>query len=287
MSRFSVNSIRAKKKNDERLVVTTAYDATIARLVDPHVDIILVGDSLGMVIQGHADTVRVTLEHMVYHCACVQRATERAHLVGDLPFMSYQLSTEQALASAGRLLQEGAVQSVKLEGGRRVAGAVARLVEAGIPVMGHIGLTPQSVHALGGFELQGRGAEAERQLIEDALALEHAGAYAIVIEMVPAEVAGRITSSVSVPTIGIGAGVDCDGQVLVSYDLLGLNPNFKPRFVKRYAELGAQLEEAIVAFADDVRALGFPGPEHGYREASGAVVSDDDSPSRRHPVSSD
>lgn len=275
MKRISALELRDKKTRGERIVVSTAYDATFTRLIDPHVDAILVGDSVGMVVQGHDHTLQVTVEHMVYHCASVARSSRQAHLIGDLPFMSYQVSPSQGVESAGRLVQSGSVQSVKLEGGRAVTATVEKICEAGIPVMGHLGLTPQSVHSLGGFRVQGRGPKAEARLLEDALALENAGVYALVLEMVPAEVAATISDALEIPTIGIGAGSQCDGQVLVSYDMLGLNPDFKPRFVKQYAELAEPIQDAMRAYADDVRAGRFPDKEHSYRQTALEVIKSD------------
>ncbi len=268
--------LRARKAPASRIVMTTAYDATLAALLDPAVDAILVGDSLGMVVQGHENTLKVTLEHVIYHTAAVARVCKHAHVVGDLPFMTYQISAEQALESAGRLMAEGSAHSVKLEGGRDIAPTVERLVRAGIPVMGHVGLTPQSVHQLGGFKVQGRGRDAADALLEDALALQDAGAYALVLEMVPLELAQRVTETLEIPTIGIGAGVHCDGQVLVSYDLLGLNPSFKPRFVHRYANLAREVSEAIGNYARDVRDGVFPGTEHSFRATPLEVVEAED-----------
>jgi 3-methyl-2-oxobutanoate hydroxymethyltransferase len=217
-----------------------------------------------MVVQGEADTLSVTLDQVVYHTRCVARGIEHAHLVGDLPFMSYQVSPEQALTSAGRLVQEGRAQSVKLEGGLRVAESIRRIVEAGIPVVGHVGLTPQSVHAMGGFRVQGRtDAEAER-VLHDALAVEEAGAFLLVLEGMPEDLATEITQRVSIPTIGIGAGPGCDGQVLVINDLLGMDLSFQPKFVKRFARLEELASAAVTAYADEVRTGVFPGPEHSF-----------------------
>ncbi|MEO1481248.1 MAG: 3-methyl-2-oxobutanoate hydroxymethyltransferase [Myxococcota bacterium] len=273
MKNLTSVQLAAMKTRGERIVMTTAYDATMAALVDDHVDATLVGDSLGMVIQGHDTTLKVTLEHIAYHSAAVARVAQHAHIVADLPFMTYQASAEQAMRSAGVLLQDGSAQSVKLEGGRDVAPTVSRLVRAGIPVMGHVGLTPQSVNALGGYKVQGRGNEAATALLEDARALEEAGAYAVVLEMVPMELAAEVTEELSVPTIGIGAGVGCDGQVLVSTDLLGLNPSFKPKFVKRYADLASEVHLAMARYADDVRSGAFPTKEHSFRAAPLEVVT--------------
>ena len=235
MRRKTITQIQAHKQRSEPLVMLTCYDATFARLVERGgADLILVGDSLGMVIQGHEHTLPVTLDEMIYHCRAVARGSERVHIVGDLPFGSYQGSVEDAVHSGIRLMKEGGVQSVKLEGGARVIESVARLTEAGVPVMGHLGLTPQSVHQLGGYKLQGRSRDAAERLLRDALELERAGAYAIVLEAVPARLAARVTKALSIPTIGIGAGASRDGQVLVIYDLLGLDERFHPSFLKKY-----------------------------------------------------
>jgi 3-methyl-2-oxobutanoate hydroxymethyltransferase len=250
-------------KGKRPVVMITAYDATFARLVDRGgVDVVLVGDSLGNVIQGHETTIPVELEDVIYHSRCVSRGLETAHLVADMPFMSYQVSDNKAMKCAGRLLKEGRAQSVKLEGGRRVAALVRRMVDAGIPVMGHVGLTPQSVHQFGGYKLQGRKDAAATALLEDARAVVDAGVYALVLEGVPGDLAAEISAAVSVPTIGIGAGPGCDGQVLVIYDLLGLDERFNPRFLKKYADLSTTVVDAVQAFSDEVRAGVFPGPEH-------------------------
>lgn len=269
MARINVLDLLKKKADNDKIVMVTAYDYTMARLVDAAgVDMVLVGDSLGMVVQGQDDTLPVTLDEMVYHVRCVRRGLKRAHLVADMPFMSYQISAEQAMASAGRLMQEGGAQSVKLEGGERSAPAIARIVEAGIPVVGHVGLTPQSVHAMGGFRVQGRtDAEAER-VVRDALAVADAGAFAIVLEGVPQDVAADITAQVGVPTIGIGAGPACDGQVLVCNDILGMDLSFAPRFVKRYARMEESAVQAFGAYAEEVRQGVFPGPEHSFTRAA-------------------
>ncbi|MBX9622812.1 MAG: 3-methyl-2-oxobutanoate hydroxymethyltransferase [Gemmataceae bacterium] len=253
---------RAAKARAARLAVVTAYDYTAARLVDEAgVDAVLVGDSVGMVVQGHPTSLPVTLRDMIYHTRCVVRGVKRALVVTDLPFLSYQVSPRQAVKSAGRLVKEGGAHAVKLEGGERMAAAVRAVVDAGIPVMGHVGLTPQSVHQMGGFKVQ---READR-LIADAKAVEAAGAFSIVVEGVPAEVGAAVTAAVGVPTIGIGAGPGCDGQVLVYHDLLGLFQDFAPKFVKRYADLGPQVTAAVGAYCREVRAGTFPGPEHSFR----------------------
>ncbi|MCA9634748.1 MAG: 3-methyl-2-oxobutanoate hydroxymethyltransferase [Myxococcales bacterium] len=255
------------KRDGQAIVMVTAYDATFGRLVDEAgVDVILVGDSLGMVMQGHPHTLEVTLDHMIYHSRCVRRAVQRALLVADMPFMSYQVSPELALISAGRLIQEGGAEAVKLEGGGREE-TVRRIVSAGIPVMGHLGLTPQSVHEFGGFRVQAREDAAAERLRRDALGLQEAGAFALVIEGVPAPLAEEVSRSLAIPTIGIGAGVGCDGQVLVIQDLLGLEDRFKPRFVKRFAELADTVREAVGEYASEVRERRFPGDEHSFSAA--------------------
>lgn len=265
MNRLTVLDLRKKKADHTKIVMVTAYDATMARLVDrAGVDMILVGDSLGMVVQGHGDTLPVTLDQMVYHCSCVARGVARAHVVADLPFMSYQVSPEQAVASAGRLLQEGRAQSVKLEGGAPMLETIRRVVACGIPVVGHIGLTPQSVHAMGGFRVQGRSEGEAERLLNDALAVEEAGAFLLVLEGIPQDLAADITSRLSIPTIGIGAGVACDGQVLVCNDLLGMDLSFQPKFVKRFAKLEEVAIDAFERFADEVRTGVFPAPEHAF-----------------------
>lgn len=243
----------------------TAYDAQMARLVDAAgVDMVLVGDSLGMVVQGGTDTLSVTVEDMVYHGRCVAAGLTRAHLTVDMPFMSYQISVEQALRTAGALVQRGKAQSVKLEGGVRSAPAIRAIVEAGIPVVGHVGLTPQSVHAFGGFRVQGREAENAARILEDALAVAEAGAFALVLEMVPHTLAEQISARLAIPTIGIGAGPSCDGQVLVCTDMLGMDQRFAPRFLQRYANLEQTITEAMQAYVRDVRSGAFPTAAHSY-----------------------
>ncbi len=262
--KVTVPEIRARKRGP-KLVMLTAYDATIARLLDQGgADILLVGDSLGMVVQGMPDTLSVTLDEVCYHARAVARATRRAQVVGDMPFMTFQVSAEKALENAGRLVKEGHVEAVKLEGGRAVAEQVRRIVGAGIPVMGHVGLTPQSVHAMGGFRVQGKTEDAALGVLEDAKALEDAGAYAIVLEGLPAALAQRITETVDVPTIGIGAGAGCDGQVLVCYDFLGMFQDLRPKFVKRYAELGEVIVEATRRYAREVQEGLFPDEAHSF-----------------------
>ena len=260
-------ALRARKGGD-KIAVVTAYDVVFARLADEAgLDVILVGDSLGMVVQGESTTLPVTLDEMVYHSRIVSRGVRRAHLVADLPFMSYQASVEDGLRAAGRLIKEGRAEAVKLEGGVAVAELVRRLVAAGIPVMGHVGMTPQSVHQFGGFKLQGRTDEQRARILEDARAIADAGAYAIVVETVPKALAAEVTKAVSAVTIGIGAGGACDGQVLVMHDLLGLEPanvEHRPRFVRRYAAMGQAVGAAFKAYADDVRAGRFPSDQESY-----------------------
>ena len=264
-AKVTAATLRARKGTGERIAVVTAYDVVFAGLADrAGVDAILVGDSLGMVMQGERSTLGVTLDEMVYHCRIAARGVTRAHLIGDLPFMSYQASVEDGMRAAGRLMKEGHAEAVKLEGGESVAELCRRLVQAGIPVMGHIGLTPQSIHQLGGFKVQGRTDVQRAQILADARALADAGAYAIVVEAVPHALAAEITRAVPAVTIGIGAGVDCDGQVMVMHDLLGLQPSWKPRFVRRYAEMGKAVGEAFAAYAADVRAGKFPAAEETY-----------------------
>ena len=266
--RVTIHSLRQMKEKGERIAMLTAYDATFARLLDEAgADVLLVGDSLGMVVQGHETTLPVTLDEIAYHCRAVARGARRAHVVGDMPFMSYQASIEQAMNNAGKLMKEGNCHSVKLEGGAVHAELVKRLVSAGIPVMGHIGLTPQSYHQLGGFKVQGRDAGGRERLLADALALEDAGCYAIVLEAIPADIAREITAALSVPTIGIGAGTGCDGQVLVSYDALGMDETFKPRFVRRYATLGATIKDAVSHYIADVRTGAFPSDSESFTVA--------------------
>jgi 3-methyl-2-oxobutanoate hydroxymethyltransferase len=249
----------------ERTVVVTAYDVSFARLADQAgVDVVLVGDSLGMVIQGHASTLPVTVDEVIYHTRAVARGVRRAHLVADMPFMSYQASVEDGVRAAGRLLKEGGAEAVKIEGGVQVAELIARLTGAGIPVMGHVGMTPQSVHAFGGFKVQGRTALQRDRILADARAVAEAGAYALVVESVPRSLAAEITAAVPALTIGIGAGADCDGQVLVMHDLLGLDPSWKPRFARQYAALGTQAQAAFAAYAADVRAGSFPSSDESF-----------------------
>jgi 3-methyl-2-oxobutanoate hydroxymethyltransferase len=266
-TRVTIRDFLMKKEQRERIAVVTAYDYPSAFYADAAgVDAILVGDSLGMVVLGYETTLPVTLDAMVHHAAAVVRGARRALIAADLPFMSYQAGTDEAMRSAGRLLKEAGVTAVKLEGGRRVAELVRRMTEFGIPVMGHLGMTPQSVHQFGGFRVQARSAEAARALISEAKVLEQAGAFSIVLEMVPDEVAAAITQAVRVPTIGIGAGPHCDGEVQVLHDLLGLYEPHLPRHAKRYAELGCMMRDAIGHYVEDVRTGRFPAEENTFHQ---------------------
>jgi len=257
-----VPDLKAMKRRGEKIVMLTAYDASMARLLDrAGVDVLLVGDSLGMVIMGCENTLPVTLEAMLHHVRAVRRGARRALVVADMPFMSYQVSVAEAVRNAGRLIQEGGASAVKLEGGRPVLDVVRRLTEIGIPVMGHLGLVPQSVHQLGGFRPRARDEREAERLLEEARELEQAGAFALVLESIPAEVARSVTQALSIPTIGIGAGPHCDGQVLVSYDVFGLYEGPLPPFVKQYARLGELMVEAARAYAEDVRQGRFPPQE--------------------------
>lgn len=257
--------LREMKAQHERITTLTAYDHLLAQLLDEAgIDVVLVGDSVGTVMQGRAATVSVTMDQMVYHTELVSRACKRALVVGDMPFLSYQVSGEDAMRNAGRLLKEGGAESVKLEGGSSMAPTVARLVDAGIPVMGHIGLTPQSIHQFGSYKARGQDDAERLRILDDARSLEQAGAFAIVVEKVPATLGKEITEAVKVPVIGIGAGPDCDGQVLVTHDMLGMFSRFRPRFVRRYAELGRLIQSAVQSYADDVKKGSFPGPEESY-----------------------
>jgi 3-methyl-2-oxobutanoate hydroxymethyltransferase len=263
--RVTVRDVAALRERGEPIVMVTAYDASAAGILDAlDIPVILVGDSLGMVVLGHETTLRVTLEDMIHHASSVVRARPSALVVVDLPFGSFQEGPDQALASAVRVLKESGADAVKLEGGARVVPSVRALVAAGIPVMGHVGLTPQSVGRFGGFRVQGRDADDAAEILADAVALGEAGAFAVVLECIPASLATRITAACPVPTIGIGAGPDVDGQVLVWHDLLGLTPAPHPRFVKAYADLRASISDAVTAFRADVTSGAFPAPEHTY-----------------------
>jgi len=255
----------AMKRAGTKIVSLTAYDALMARMLDAAgVDIVLVGDSVNQVVAGRSTTLSATLDQMIYHGRAVQGAVRRALVVVDLPFLTYQVTIEDAIRNAGRVLQATGAPAVKLEGGVTMGPTIRALVDRGIPVMGHIGLTPQSVHALGGYRVQGREAAAAERLLADARAVQEAGAFSVVLELVPSALAARVSGEVSIPTVGIGAGAGCDGQVLVLPDMLGMNPGFTPKFLKRYADLDGVIRSAVSAFSDDVRAGRYPGPEHGF-----------------------
>lgn len=264
--RVTVRDLHEMKQRGEPVVVLTAYDVLFARIVDEAgVDVVLVGDSLGQVFAGHDSTLPVTLDDMIYHARAVRRGVKRAMVVVDMPFLTFQVSPQDTLRNAGRLLKESGAEVVKLEGGdEETAAHVRTLVRAGIPVMGHIGLTPQSVHVLGGYRVQGRDEATAERLHEEAGRLDAAGVMGMVLELMPARLAAEITSIVSVPTIGIGAGAGCDGQVLVLPDALGLNEDFQPRFLRRFAELGQGAREGVRAYAEAVRRREYPGPEHSF-----------------------
>jgi len=264
--RTTVRHLLEMKERDEKIVALTAYDFLFARILDESdVDVILVGDSLGQVVCGYDSTLYVTMEEMIHHARAVRRAVRRAFMVVDMPFLSYQVSVEDALRNAGRLLKETGAEAVKLEGGDPAAcERVAALVQAGIPVMGHLGLTPQSVHALGGYRVQGRQPEQAARIREGAARLAEAGAFAIVLELIPAGLAGEVTRSISIPTIGIGAGGEVDGQVLVLHDMLGLNEGFQPRFLRHFAELGPAARKGVESYVAAVRDGTYPGPEHSF-----------------------
>lgn len=266
--KITVPQIVAMKAKGDKIAMVTAYDYSFAKLIDgAGVEVILVGDSLGMVVQGRKNTLGVTLDHMVYHCHCVAKGAERAHVVGDLPFLSYQASKEDAIRSSGELLKKGHADSVKLEGGEEIAETVRAVVDLGIPVMGHVGLMPQRIQQMGGYKIQGRGKDAAKKVMRDAKAVAEAGAYALVLEGITLELAKEITAEVSIPTIGIGSGPHCDGQVLVCYDLLGVFQDFSPKFVKHYADLKQVVGAALGSYIAEVKSGKFPGPEHSFSDA--------------------
>jgi 3-methyl-2-oxobutanoate hydroxymethyltransferase len=259
----TILGFRQKKESGEPITMLTGYDySTALALEKAGIDAILVGDSLGMVVLGYENTLPVTMDEMIHHCRAVARGAASALLIGDMPFMSYQVSVQEAVRNAGRFLQEGGMDAVKLEGGKERLDTIRAIIGAGIPVMGHLGLMPQSVHALGGFRTQGRTTEAAKHILEDALSLEEAGCFSLVLESIPARLAGLISKSLSIPTIGIGAGAGCDGQVLVVHDLLGLFDRFTPKFVKQYADLQVEMQRAFGEYISDVRARRFPAQEH-------------------------
>jgi len=265
INKVTTATILKMKREGEKISMLTAYDYSIAALVDgAGVDMILVGDSLGNVILGYDSTLPVTMEDMLHHTGAVSRAANRAMVIGDMPFMSYQASAEEAVRNAGRFMKEAGAHGVKLEGGQEVAEAVRKITASGIPLVGHLGLTPQSVHQLGGYKVQGKDDKTARKLMEDARALEEAGAFSVVLECVPAQLAGEISRALTIPTIGIGAGVECDGQVLVVNDMLGIFEKYTPKFVKKYAELGTEIRNAVGHYIEEVKDGTFPGKEHSY-----------------------
>jgi 3-methyl-2-oxobutanoate hydroxymethyltransferase len=273
MPRVTAPDVTAAK-GGRKIAMLAAYDFTSARLAEAAgVDVLLVGDSLAMVVLGHDDTLSVTMEEMLHHVRAVARGAQSSLVVADMPFLSYQISVEAAVANAGRFLKEGRAGAVKLEGGREIAGQVRAMTAAGIPVLGHVGLTPQHVAALGGFKVQSKTAEAAARLVEDAVILAQAGCFALVLECIPAPVAAAVTRAVPIPTIGIGAGPDCDGQVLVFHDVLGLYDRMRPRFVKQFATLGEQAVAALTGYVEAVRNSDFPGPEHSFAMAPDAQAA--------------
>lgn len=264
-NKFTIPDLKSKKEAGERITMLTCYDYAFARILEQcDVDCLLVGDSLGMVIQGQDSTLPVTMEDMIYHTRAVAQGATRPLIIADMPFMSYQASVEEAIRNAGRLLKEGGAEAVKLEGGEEIVETIRKLVDIGIPVVGHIGLQPQSVHAMGGYRIQGKTAPEAGRLQKEALWHAEAGACALVLEGIPAEVAGKITASIDIPTIGIGSGASCDGQVLVIHDLLGMDDSFKPRFVRRYAELEKTIREAVDRYAQDVKSSHFPSATESF-----------------------
>ncbi|TYP92697.1 ketopantoate hydroxymethyltransferase [Fodinibius salinus] len=253
------------KGDNEKISMLTAYDYTMARIVDrAGIDVLLVGDSAGNVMAGHETTVPMTMEQMIYHTSCVVRGAERALVIADLPFMSFQVTANEALTNAGRMMKEAGAHGIKMEGGKPVVDTVAKIVEAGIPVMGHLGLTPQSIYQFGTYQVRAKEESEAQQLLEDAKALEQAGCFSLVLEKIPAPLAAKVTSELSIPTIGIGAGAECDGQVLVTHDMLGLNKEFKPRFLRRYADMDSTMTEAVQQYISDVKTGDFPNKDEQY-----------------------
>ena len=263
--KMTVPEVRSMKERGEKLVCLTAYDYCFARILDEAgIDLLLVGDSLGSVVQGHDSTLPVTVDDIIYHTRAVIRGRRRALVVSDMPFMTFQLGIDEAKRNAGRLIQEGGAESVKLEGGVTQAATIEALVKMGVPVMGHVGLTPQSVHQFGGYRIQGRGEADARAILDDAMAVEQSGAFAVVLEGIPVQLAREITQRVSIPTVGIGAGMHCDGQILVMHDMLGLFDDFTPKFVKRYANLKETVGGAVRSYMEEVRTAAFPAEEHTF-----------------------
>ncbi|MEA4904741.1 MAG: 3-methyl-2-oxobutanoate hydroxymethyltransferase [Petrimonas sp.] len=263
--KFTVKSFQEAKENNRKISMLTAYDYSMAKMVDAAgIDSVLIGDSLGMVFQGHESTLPVTVDEIIYHTKAVARGVKNALIVADMPFLSYHVSKEEAVRNAGRMIKEGGAEAVKIEGGALFTETIKAIVDAQIPVMGHIGLTPQSVNAFGGFKVQGRDEQSAKRLLEDAKLLEKAGVFAITLECIPDKLAQLITKSVSIPTIGIGAGKDCDGQVLVINDMLGMFSDFVPKFVKQYAKLNVEITAAVRSYASDVKEGRFPADEHTF-----------------------
>jgi 3-methyl-2-oxobutanoate hydroxymethyltransferase len=266
MKKYTVTSFQESKKNNEKITMLTAYDYTTAKLLDEAgIDTILVGDSLGMTMLGYDTTLEVTMDDMIHHTKAVTRGTKRALVVGDMPFLSYHISIEETIRNAGRFIKEAGAHAVKLEGGKEMVDKIKALVAAKIPVVGHLGLTPQSVNMMGGFKVQGKSEEAARAILEDALLLEEAGCFAIVLECVPAKLATLISEKLTIPTIGIGAGNGCDGQVLVIQDVFGMYDGLQPKFVKRYKETGQDMTEGVEAYIKEVRSGEFPSEEHTFK----------------------
>ena len=263
--KITVSSLAEMKANGEKITMLTCYDYLMATLLEQSgIDLMLVGDSVGNVLLGYENTIPVTMDEMIHHCKTVTKAAKRAMVIGDMPFMSYQVSKEEALKNAGRFMKEANVSAVKLEGGEEVLEIIQKIVVSGIPVMGHLGLTPQSVNVFGGYGLRGGSSEESEKMIKDAKKIEEAGAFAVVLEKIPAVLAKKITSSLKIPTIGIGAGVDCDGQVLVTHDMLGLFEKFTPKFSKKYAEMAKEMKECFKSYIKEVKEKEFPAKEHSY-----------------------
>jgi len=263
--KVTTQTVVQMKERGEKISMLTAYDYTMARIIDQAgIEVILVGDSASNVMAGYDTTVPMTMDHMIYHASCVVRGVERALVIADLPFMSYQVTSKEALNNAGRMMKEAGVHGVKLEGGKAVVDTVSKIVEAGIPVMGHLGLTPQSIYKFGTYKVRATENSEAEQLIEDAKRLEEAGCFSLVLEKIPAKLAARVTSELSIPTIGIGAGASCDGQVLVTHDMLGLNKEFKPRFLRRYADMHADMTDAVQHYIQDIKSGDFPNENEQY-----------------------
>ncbi|HEX6981918.1 MAG TPA: 3-methyl-2-oxobutanoate hydroxymethyltransferase [Balneolaceae bacterium] len=263
--KITTQTVVEMKAQGEKISMLTAYDFTMARIVDQAgIEVILVGDSASNVMAGYETTVPMTMDHMIYHASCVVRGVDRALVIADLPFMSYQVTSKEALISAGRMMKEAGVHGVKVEGGKPIVKTVSKIVEAGIPVMGHLGLTPQSIYQFGTYKVRATENSEAEQLVEDAKRLEEAGCFALVLEKIPAELAGRVTNALSIPTIGIGAGSQCDGQVLVTHDMLGLNKEFKPRFLRRYADMHTTMTDAVQQYISDIKSGEFPNENEQY-----------------------